>query len=177
MFGRCAFRLRQCIHFARKRGVLSGRSAAGSGRLVARYRQVHAPCEVETWNGHERRSAKQAYRCGVLGYKGARRTRLAQSSPFRADAIVNRRISNHVSPRTGLINTPGGKEKVPQGLKPAFFSGSGPCGWKPHPFKTIYETGTSVCGSWADNVSAVSEANGTTVPVSLDLRVRFRYSR
>src|SRR6266699_3428850 len=72
MFGRCALRLRQCIHCARKRGVLSGRSAARSGPLVARYGQVHAPCEVETWNGHERRSAKQAHRCGVFGYKGAR---------------------------------------------------------------------------------------------------------
>src|ERR1700704_2556524 len=78
MFGRCALRLRQCIHFARKRGVLSRRSAAGSGPLVARHRQVHAPCEAETGNGHERRSAKQAHRCGVLGYKGARRARLAQ---------------------------------------------------------------------------------------------------
>jgi hypothetical protein len=76
--GRCALRLRQCIQFARKRGVLSRGSAAGSGALVARRRQVHAPCEAETWNGHKRRSAKQAHRCGLLGYKGARRKRLAQ---------------------------------------------------------------------------------------------------
>src|ERR1035441_9167947 len=82
MFGRCALRLRQCIHFARKRGVLSRRSAAGSGTLAARHRQVHAPCEAETWNGHKHGSAKQAHRCGVLGYKGARRKRLAQRNAF-----------------------------------------------------------------------------------------------
>jgi hypothetical protein len=34
------------------------------------------PCEAETGNGHKRRSAKQAHRCGVLGYKGACRTRV-----------------------------------------------------------------------------------------------------
>src|SRR5579859_1903282 len=78
MFGRCALRLRQCIHFARKRGVLSRRSAAGSGPLVARHRKVHAPCEAETGNGHKRRSAKQAHSGGVLGYKGARGKRLAR---------------------------------------------------------------------------------------------------
>jgi hypothetical protein len=77
MSGRCALRQRQCIHFARKCGILSRRSAAGSGPLVARHRQVHAPCEDETGNGHERRTAKQAHRCGVLGYQGACRTRLA----------------------------------------------------------------------------------------------------
>src|ERR1035437_1731764 len=77
MVGRCALRLRQCIQFARKRGVLSRRSPAGSGSLVARHRQVHAPCEAETGNGHKRRNAKQADRHGVLGYKGARRKRLA----------------------------------------------------------------------------------------------------
>src|SRR5713226_4606843 len=76
MFGRCAFRLRQCIPFARKRGVLSRRSAAGSGSLVARHGQVHAPCEAETGNNRKLRSAKQADRYGVLGYKGARRKRL-----------------------------------------------------------------------------------------------------
>src|SRR6266704_4300924 len=78
MSGRCALRLRQCIHFARKRGVLSWRSAAGSGPLVARHRQVHAPCETETGNGHKRRSPKQTHPYGVLGYKGARRKRLDQ---------------------------------------------------------------------------------------------------
>jgi hypothetical protein len=83
MFGRCALRLRQCIPFARKCGVLSRRSAAGSGSLVARHRQVHAPCEAETGNGHKRRSAKQADRHGVLGYKGARRKRLAHRNASR----------------------------------------------------------------------------------------------
>src|SRR5437667_42014 len=78
MFGRCALRVRQCIHFARKRGVLSRRSAARSGPLVARHRQVHAPCEAEAGNGHKRRSAKQAHRCGVRGYKDARRKRLVR---------------------------------------------------------------------------------------------------
>src|SRR5207244_7323039 len=78
--------LRQCIYFARKRGVLSRRSAPGFDPLVARHRQVHAPCEAETGNSHKRRSAKQVYRCGVLGYKGARRKRLAQK-----DALGGRR--------------------------------------------------------------------------------------
>jgi hypothetical protein len=83
MFGRCTLRLRQCIPFASKRGVLSRRSAAGSGSLVARHRQVHAPCEAETGNGHKRRSAKQADRHGVLGYKGARLKRLAHRNASR----------------------------------------------------------------------------------------------
>jgi len=73
-----ALRLRQCIHVTRKRGVLSRHGPAGSGPLVARHGQVHAPCEVETGNGHKRRSAKQAHRCGVLGYEGARRKWLVQ---------------------------------------------------------------------------------------------------
>src|SRR2546422_4464813 len=85
MFGRCALRLRQCILLARKRGVLSRRSAVGSWPLVARHRQVHAPCEAETGNGHKRRSAKQAHRCGVLGYKGARRKRLVQRNAWRSE--------------------------------------------------------------------------------------------
>src|ERR1700694_139839 len=95
MFGRCALRLRQCIHFVRKRGVLSRRSAAGSGTLVARHRQVHAPCEAETGNDHKRRSAKRAHRCGVLGYKGARRKRLAQRNAFIPPCPAN-----HARPRT-----------------------------------------------------------------------------
>jgi hypothetical protein len=45
--------------------------AAGSGPVVARQWQVHAPCETKTGNGRERRSSLQAHRCGVLGYKGA----------------------------------------------------------------------------------------------------------
>ena len=77
MFGRCALRLRQCIHFARKRGFLSWRSTAGPGPLVAGRRQVHAPSKVETGNGHERRSATRVHRSGVLRHKGWRRTRLA----------------------------------------------------------------------------------------------------
>ena len=90
MLGRCALRLRQCVPFARKRGVFSRRSAAGSGSLVARHRQVHAPCEAETGNSHKRRSAKQADRHGVLGYKGARRKRLGGWStlnPTREEKI------------------------------------------------------------------------------------------
>src|SRR4029077_9103512 len=63
----------------RKRGVLSRRGAAGSIPLVGRHRQVHAPREAETGNGRKRRSATQAHRYGVLGYKGARRKRLAHS--------------------------------------------------------------------------------------------------
>jgi hypothetical protein len=72
------------IHLARERGVLSRRSAAGSGPLVARHRQVHASCEAETGNGLKRRSAKQAHRYRVLGYKGARRKRLAQRTALRS---------------------------------------------------------------------------------------------
>src|SRR6266851_8309432 len=92
MFGRRALRVRQCIHFARKRGVLSRRSAVGSGPLVARHRQVHASCEAETGNGDKRRSATQAHRCGVLGYKGARRKRLAQRNAWDAAADVKRQM-------------------------------------------------------------------------------------
>src|SRR5258707_1031325 len=77
MFGRCALRLRQRIQLARKRGLLSRRSAVGPCPLVARHRQVHAPRETETGNGHQRRSAKQAHRYSVLGHKGASRKRLA----------------------------------------------------------------------------------------------------
>src|SRR5882724_1104724 len=91
MFGRCALRLCECIHLARKCGVLSRRSTAGSGSLVARHRQVHASCKAETGNGHKRRSAKQAHRYRVLGYKGARRKRLATSclsGSFRSPPAV-----------------------------------------------------------------------------------------
>src|ERR1039457_1509474 len=104
MFGRCALRLRQCIYFARQRGVLSRRSAAGSGPLVARYRQVHAPCQVEAGNGHERRSAKHAHRCGVLRYKGARRTlEGAESHGSSITCIVLTMQSPSATVRSGLI--------------------------------------------------------------------------
>jgi hypothetical protein len=53
-------------------GILSRHIATGSGSLAARHRQVHAPCEGETRNGHKGRSAKQAQRSGVLGYKSSR---------------------------------------------------------------------------------------------------------
>src|SRR5260370_2279603 len=76
------------MHWARKRGFLSRRSGARSGRLVARDRQVHAPCEAETGNGHKRGSAKQAHRCGELGYKGARRKRLVQRNAWETAADV-----------------------------------------------------------------------------------------
>jgi hypothetical protein len=36
-----------------------------------------------TGNGHKCRGAKQAHRYGVLGYKGARRKRLAQRNALR----------------------------------------------------------------------------------------------
>src|SRR5882757_255808 len=90
MFGRCALRLRQCIPFACKRGVLSRRGAGGPGSLVARHRQVHAPCEVEIGNGHKRRSARQADRDGVLRYKGARRKRVVHRK--RLDGPKTRRL-------------------------------------------------------------------------------------
>jgi hypothetical protein len=53
-------------------GFFQGASPPDPGSLAARHRQVHAPCEAETRNGHKRRSAKQAHRSGVLGYKSAR---------------------------------------------------------------------------------------------------------
>ena len=64
--------------------MISRRRAAGSGTLAARHRQVHAPCEVETGNSYERRRAEQAHRCGVRGYKGARRKRLAHRNVLEA---------------------------------------------------------------------------------------------
>src|SRR5580658_5956799 len=87
MSGRCALRLRQRIHFARKRGILSWRNAAGSSTLAAGHWQVHAPCEAETWNGREQGCTQQAHRCGVLGHKGARRKRLAQRNQPLKDAL------------------------------------------------------------------------------------------
>src|SRR6202022_2865700 len=97
MFGRCALRLRQCIPFARKRGVLSRRRAAGPGSLVARHGEVHAPCEAETGNETKRRSAKPADRHGVRGYKGARRKRLAHRNASRGR---RRRAAKHVAYRS-----------------------------------------------------------------------------
>src|SRR5947207_9144159 len=47
------------------------------------HRQIHAPCEVEAWGVKRRvhkRSAEQAYRRDVFGYKGTRRTGLAQTN-------------------------------------------------------------------------------------------------
>ena len=87
--GDAPFGYGQCIHCARKRSVLSRRSAAGPGSLVARHRQVHAPCEAETGNGHKLRSAKHADRDGVLGYKGARRTRLAHRNAPETTRLSN----------------------------------------------------------------------------------------
>src|SRR6266581_9430908 len=93
MSGRCALRLRQCIHLARKCGVLSRRSAAGSVPPVTRHRQVHAPCKAETGNVHKRRSPKKAHRYGVFGYKGARRKRLAAKA----------RTQGHESDLRGIV--------------------------------------------------------------------------
>src|SRR6516162_2648423 len=68
-------------------GFLSGRRTAGSGPLVARHRQVHAPCKVAAGKGHQRRSPKPAHRDGVLGYKGARRKRLAQRGTLKSTRL------------------------------------------------------------------------------------------
>src|SRR6266403_5618149 len=104
MFGRCALRLRQCIPFARKRGVLSRRGAAGSGSLVARHRQVHAPCEAKTRNVDIRRSAKRAHRSSVLGYQDARRKRLAtRVSRMSAAKLAARIGATHEKARRGGI--------------------------------------------------------------------------
>jgi hypothetical protein len=75
-------------------GFFSRRIAAGPGSLVARHRQVDAPCEPETRNGHKRRSAKQAHRRGVHGYQAVRRTRLAQRSTLGGSADVYRQIGD-----------------------------------------------------------------------------------
>src|ERR1700731_1985023 len=87
LFGRCALRLRQCIPFVRKRGVLSRRSAAGSGSLVARHRQVHAPCKAAAGNSRKRRSARQADRCRVPGRKSARRARLGKRNAISGQLV------------------------------------------------------------------------------------------
>src|SRR6266849_6685959 len=112
MFGRCALRLRQCIQFARKRGVLSRRGAAGSGSLVARHRQVHAPCEAEIGTGYKRRCAKQADRHGVLGYKGARRKRLAH-------ILLGRSFRNKLSKDVALPHPQSRKDHYRKEDKPS----------------------------------------------------------
>ena len=45
-------------HRACQRGILSRLGAGGSGPLVARQWQVHAPCKAESGNGRERRSSE-----------------------------------------------------------------------------------------------------------------------
>src|SRR5579883_2280391 len=79
MLRRCALRLREYIHIACKCGFLSRRSAAGSGSLARRRRQVHASCEAEAEKGRKRGSVKKSDRFGLHGHKGARRKRLAQA--------------------------------------------------------------------------------------------------
>src|SRR6516225_2333309 len=110
MFGRCALRLRECIHLARKRGVLSRSSAAGSGPLVARHRQVHASCEAETGNGHKCRGAKQAHRYGVLGYKGARRKRVTMVAKMFSNRL--RTVPEGASAVHGALALSNGKTRV-----------------------------------------------------------------
>src|ERR1017187_142443 len=109
MFGRCALRLRQCVHFPRKRGVLSRRSAAGSGPLVARHRQVHAACEPETGNGPRRRIAQQAHQDRVLGHKGARGERVTaffwiNLIPILSSTADERRIQERMRRVGGLAH-------------------------------------------------------------------------
>jgi len=54
-------------------GFFPRRSAAGSGSLVGKApAKFMRHVKLETGNSHKRRSAKQADRHGVLGYKGAR---------------------------------------------------------------------------------------------------------
>jgi hypothetical protein len=64
MSGDVSLQLPQCLHFARRCGVPSRRSAAGSGPRVARHRHIHETCEVETRNGHSRRNAQPTHREG-----------------------------------------------------------------------------------------------------------------
>ena len=71
MFGRCALRLRQCIHFPRQRGFFQGAALPDPARLLQGAGN-HASREAEAGNSHKRRGAKQAYRPRVLGYQGAR---------------------------------------------------------------------------------------------------------
>jgi hypothetical protein len=54
-------------------GFFHGAALPDPARLLQGTGKFHASCEAETGNGHECRSAKQAHRYGVLGYKGARR--------------------------------------------------------------------------------------------------------
>jgi len=56
-------------------GFFSWASTGRSARFCKR-RKFHASCEAET-ERPERAALKQAHRYGVLGYKGARRKRLA----------------------------------------------------------------------------------------------------
>ncbi len=76
MFGKCALWLRQRIHGARERGIFSRSGAAGTGRLAAGHRKVHAPREAENWDGDKRGSAYQPHRGSVRGYQGSCRKRL-----------------------------------------------------------------------------------------------------
>jgi hypothetical protein len=79
-------------------GFFHGAALPDPARLLQGTGKFIAPCEAETGNGHKRRSAKQAHRCGVLGYKGARRKRLVQRNAWEAAADVKRQFSNDMSP-------------------------------------------------------------------------------
>ena len=57
-----------------------GAALPDPAHLLQGRRQVHAPCETETWNHHRRRIAARTYPGGLLGHKGTRRKWLAALS-------------------------------------------------------------------------------------------------
>ncbi len=61
-------------------GFFQGAALRDPARLLQGDGKFMRHVKLETGNGDERRSAKQAHRGCVLRYKGARRTRLAQRS-------------------------------------------------------------------------------------------------
>src|SRR5579883_299178 len=117
MLRRCALRLREYIHIACKCGFLSRRSAAGSGALAGRRRQVHASCEAETGRGRKRGSANKSHPFGIHGHKGARRKRLA---PVKQRPAVNNYGSHYwtASVATLLLRLPDAIATGAAGLAP-----------------------------------------------------------
>ena len=78
-------------------GFFHGAALPDPARLLQGTGKFVRHVKLTPGNGHKRRSAKQADRHGVLGYKGARRKRLAQRNALEVDADVNRQISNGIS--------------------------------------------------------------------------------
>ena len=62
-------------------GFFHGAALPDPARLLQGTGKFMRHVKLRPGHGHERRSAKQAHRCGILGYKGARRTGLAREKP------------------------------------------------------------------------------------------------